>query len=77
MSVSVAEQTVTLIVEEPGSAQIHVSAPTPVVLTEAVVGPQGTPGPQGPQGPQGPPVSLPSEYTDPVDSVLLFENALV
>ncbi len=77
MSVTVEQQAVTVVVEQPNAASVLVSAPTPVTITEATSGPQGPTGPQGAAGPQGPAGELPTDYTDPVDSVLLFENALV
>lgn len=50
MSVTVDVQDVSVIVTTPTSADVRVTAPTPVVIEQAVTGPQGAAGPEGPAG---------------------------
>lgn len=50
-----------------------------VKVVHATAGPQGTPGVNGVQGPMGPAGSdaeIPSEWWNPPDLVVLFENGL-
>jgi len=48
-----------------------------VQVVHATAGPQGIPGEPGPAGPQGADAELPTEWTDPPDLTLLFENGLM
>lgn len=48
-----------------------------VRVVHATAGPQGAPGEPGPEGPPGQDAELPTEWVDPPDLTLLFENGMV